>query len=52
VNIFEIDERIKAAIEAGIDPETGELVDFSTLEELQMAFEDKVKNTACIISTL
>lgn len=46
MNIFEIDEKIKAAIEAGIDPETGELIDFSALEELQMAFEDKVKNTA------
>ena len=46
MNIFEIKEEIREAIEKGIDPETGELMDFSALEELQIAFEDKVKNTA------
>lgn len=46
MNIFEIKEEIREAIEKGIDPETGELMDFSALEELQMAFDDKVKNTA------
>ena len=46
MNIFEIKEEIREAIEKGIDPETGELMDFSALEELQMAFDEKVKNTA------
>lgn len=46
MNIFEIKDEIREAIEKGIDPETGELIDFSALEELQMAFEEKVKNTA------
>lgn len=46
MNIFEIKEEIREAIEKGIDPETGELMDLSALEELQMAFDDKVKNTA------
>lgn len=42
MNIYEIDQKIQALI----DPETGELMDFDAFEALQMAREEKLENAA------
>ena len=43
MNLYEID----AAITALVDPETGEISDFTKLEELSMARDQKLENVAC-----
>lgn len=52
MTLFEINEAIKQAIESAIDPETGEITDFSALEELAIAKEEKIKNTALYVLNL
>ena len=43
MNLYEID----AAITSLVDPETGEISDFTKLEELSMARDQKLENVAC-----
>lgn len=55
MTIYEIDNAIQEALEAAIDPETGELTDealLSDLEELQMERNQKVENIICFIKNL
>ena len=48
MNIYEID---KAILEC-VDEETGEILDFERLEELQMARDEKIENIAMWIKNL
>ena len=51
MTIYEIDSRIQEFMNAMVDPETGELLedlDFSELEALQMARDEKVAN--CLLA--
>lgn len=52
MNIFQINKAIEEAIDKAIDVETGEILDFSELEELQLAKEEKIKNTALYVLNL
>ena len=55
MTIYEIDNAIQEALEAAIDPETGELTDealLADLEELQMERNQKVENIICFIKNL
>lgn len=47
-NLYEINEQILNCV----DMETGEIIDGDRLNELQMAFDDKVENTALWIKDL
>lgn len=49
MTLFEINEAIAKAIENAIDPETGEITDFSELEALAISRDEKIKNTALYI---
>lgn len=49
MTLFEINEAITKAIENAIDPETGEITDFSELEALAISRDEKIKNTALYI---
>jgi hypothetical protein len=49
MTLFEINEAIAKAIENAIDPETGEITDFSELEALAVSRDEKIKNTALYI---
>ena len=48
----EIQEQIKNAIELGFDPETGEILDASALEQLQMDRDEKIENICLYIKDL
>lgn len=48
MNLYEIDR----ALEALVDPETGELVDYEAFAQLQMDREAKIENTALWIKNL
>ena len=48
MTLFEIDKAI-ADFEMDIDPETGEVLNFDELDELQMAREQKCENIALLI---
>ena len=48
MNLYEIDR----ALEALVDPETGELVDYEAFAQLQMDRETKIENTALWIKNL
>lgn len=48
MNLYEIDQ----AIIDLVDPETGEILDFERLEELQLARSAKIENIACYIKNL
>ena len=52
LTLYEIDQQIENAIELGFDPETGEILDASALEQLQMDFDEKVENTLLYIKNL
>ena len=55
MTIYEIDKAIQDAYEAGIDPETGEVVDdvaFAMIDDLKMEREQKCENIACWIKDL
>lgn len=55
MTLYEIDKAIQDAYEAGIDPETGEVVDdaaFAAIDQLQMEREQKCENIACWIKDL
>ena len=50
-NLYQIRQEIEA-FEYEIDPETGELLNALSWDDLQMAFEEKVENIACYIKNL
>jgi hypothetical protein len=55
MTLYEIDERITAALSKAIDPETGELIDEQALEALdglQMERTQKCENIACYYKSL
>lgn len=55
MKLYEIRNEIEAAIDAAVDPETGEIVAsdvFEALDALQLAFDEKAENTACFIKNL
>lgn len=47
-NLYEIDKEIMNCV----DEETGEIIDFDKLSELQMRFDEKVENIGCCIKNL
>lgn len=55
MNLYEIDKKLKEALEKAVDPETGEILDDAAVEEfnnLSMAFDKKVDNILCFIKDL
>ena len=52
MTLFEINEQIQKAIELGFDPETGEILDASALEQLQIDRDEKVENICLYIKDL
>lgn len=50
--LYEINEQIQKAIELGFDPETGEILDASALEQLQMDRDEKIENICLYIKDL
>jgi hypothetical protein len=55
MTLYEIDKAIQDAYEAGIDPETGEVVDdvaFAMIDQLQMDRNTKIENIVCWIKDL
>lgn len=52
MTLWEIDKAIEAAIMEGINPETGEILDFSAVEALQMEREAKLENLALYVKNL
>ena len=49
MTLYEINEAIRNAIELGFDPETGEILDASALEQLQMDRDEKIENICLYI---
>lgn len=52
MTLYEINEQIQKAIELGFDPETGEILDESALEQLQMDRDEKIENICLFIKDL
>lgn len=52
MTLYEINQQIANAIELGFDPETGEILDSSALEQLQIARDEKIENIALFIKDL
>ena len=52
MTLYEIDEMIKNAIEFGCDPETGEILDASALDQLYMDRDAKIENICMYIKDL
>ena len=52
LKLYEIDAAIDAAIEAGTDPETGEITNLEEITALQMQREEKLENIALYIKNL
>ena len=52
MTLFEINEQIQKAIELGFDPETGEILDASALEQLQIDRDVKIENICLYIKDL
>lgn len=55
MTLYEIDSNMMAALEAAVDPETGEILDESMaeqFEQLQLDRDTKIENTACYIKNL
>ena len=55
MTLYEINEAIQTALEAAIDPETGEIIDDTLLAEydqLQLDRETKIENIGCFIKNL
>lgn len=53
MNLYEIDSRLRELMDTAIDPETGEFIaDPEEWENLQMAWDEKVENTAVFIKDL
>lgn len=45
-SLYEINEKLEAAIEFGCDPETGEFIDENGLNDLYMELNDKIEGVA------
>ena len=52
MTLFQINEQIQKAIELGFDPETGEILDASALEQLQIDRDEKIENICLYIKDL
>lgn len=52
MTLYEIDQQIVKAIELGYDPETGEILDASALEQLQIDRDEKIENICLYIKDL
>lgn len=52
MTLYEINEQIAKAIELGFDPETGEILDETALEQLQLDRNDKIENICLFIKDL
>ena len=52
MKLYEIDKQIQNAIDFGCDPETGEILDGSVLDELMMEREDKIENIILLIKNI
>ncbi len=52
MTLYDINDQIKKAIELGFDPETGEILDASALEQLQIDRNEKIENICLYIKDL
>lgn len=52
MTLYEINKQIAYAIEQGFDPETGEILDASALEQLQIDRNEKIENICLYIKDL
>ena len=52
MTLFQINEQIQKAIELGFDPETGEILDSTALEQLQIDRDEKIENICLYIKDL
>ena len=52
MTLYQINEQIAKAIEIGFDPESGEILDKSALEQLQMDRDEKIENLCLYIKDL
>lgn len=52
MTLYEINEQIKNALDYGCDPETGEIIDDSSLQALQIAWDEKIENICLYIKEL
>ena len=52
MTLYEINEQIQKAIELGFDPDTGEILDMTALEQLQIARDEKIENICLYIKDL
>ena len=53
MTLYQINRRLEEAFYSCFDPETGEVIgDISILDDLQMAKDEKVENTACLYKNL
>lgn len=52
MTLYEINNAILEAIAAGLDPETGEIVNTEALDALELARDEKIENLACYIKDL
>lgn len=52
MTLYDIDIKIKNAIDLGCDPETGEIIDDAALEQLQMDREEKIENCCLLYKNL
>ena len=52
MTLYQIDQQIIKAIEFGYDPETGEILDDSALQELQMERDEKIENILLYVKDL
>ena len=52
MTLYEINEQIQKAIELGFDPDTGEILDASALEQLEMDRDEKIENICLYIKDL
>lgn len=52
MNLYQISEELKKAIEESVDTETGEILDYTRIEELKMARDEKREAVALYIKNL
>jgi hypothetical protein len=52
MTLYQLNEQIQKAIELGFDPETGEILDETALEQLQMDRDEKIENICLFIKDL
>lgn len=52
MTLYQLNEQIQKAIELGFDPETGEILDASALEQLQLDRDEKIENICLFIKDL